>query len=80
VAEPRATFKLVVGEPADWEDALRLVAEHGLPRARVMAMPEGMTDEALKSRAAWLAERCQAEGLRLSPRLHVWLWGARRGV
>jgi 7-carboxy-7-deazaguanine synthase len=77
--EIRATFKLVVADPADWDDARRLIAEHELPRERVMLMPEGMTDEVLRSRAAWLAERCAAEGLRLSPRLHVWLWGARRG-
>ena len=25
-------------------------------------------------------EVCKREGFRLSPRLHVWMWGARRGV
>jgi 7-carboxy-7-deazaguanine synthase len=44
-----------------------------------MLMPEGMTKAVLEERSAWLADRCQREGLRLSPRLHVWLWGARRG-
>jgi len=78
-AEPRATFKLVVGTSTDWDDACRLIGEHDLPRERVMVMPEGMTDAVLKERAAWLAERCAERGLRLSPRLHVWLWGARRG-
>ena len=78
-AEPRATFKLVVGTPDDFDDACRLIEEHELPRERVMLMPEGMTDAVLKERAGWLAERCAERGLRLSPRLHVWLWGARRG-
>jgi 7-carboxy-7-deazaguanine synthase len=78
-AEPHATFKLVVGTSADWDDARRLIAEHDLPRARVMLMPEGMTDAVLRERAAWLAAVCAEQGLRLSPRLHVWLWGARRG-
>jgi len=27
-----------------------------------------------------LSELCKRHGFRLSPRLHVWLWGARRGV
>jgi len=80
VAEPRATFKIVVGDPPDAADALRLLAEHGVPRARVMLMPEGLTDAALRARAAELAELCKREGLRMSPRLHVWLWGAKRGV
>lgn len=79
-AEPRATFKLVVGAGADLEDALRLISAHAIPRERVMLMPEGMTDVVLRERATVLAEACKRHGLRMSPRLHVWLWGARRGV
>ena len=79
-AEPRATFKIVVGGPEDWRDASRLISEHRLARERVMLMPEGMTEPVLRERSAWLAEVCKREGLRLSPRLHVWMWGARRGV
>jgi organic radical activating enzyme len=78
-AEPRSTFKLVIGAPADWDDARRLISEHELPRERIMLMPEGMTDAVLRERAAWLADLCAEQGLRLSPRLHVWMWGARRG-
>ena len=79
-AEPNATFKIVVGEPPDLEEARRLIAEHEIPAGRVMLMPEGMTDEALRERAPELADACKRHGFRLSPRLHVWLWGARRGV
>lgn len=79
IAEPRATFKLVVADPKDYEDAQQLIRRHGIPAERVMLMPEGMTDQALRERSQWLAERCRQEGYRLSPRLHVWLWGARRG-
>jgi 7-carboxy-7-deazaguanine synthase len=28
----------------------------------------------------WLAEICKQEGFRFSPRLHVELWGNRRGT
>ena len=80
VAEPNATFKIVVGDPSDADDALRLIGEWSLPRERVMLMPEGLTDAAVRTRAVALAELCKREGLRLSPRLHVWMWGARRGV
>jgi organic radical activating enzyme len=78
--EPNTTFKIVVGDPPDPEDALRLIAGHGLPAARVMLMPEGLTDERVRAHAAGLAELCRRHGFRLSPRLHVWLWGAKRGV
>jgi 7-carboxy-7-deazaguanine synthase len=79
-AEPNAVFKIVVGDPPDEEDALRLIGEHALPRERVLLMPEGMTAEALQARARGLAALCAREGLRMSPRLHIWLWGAKRGV
>jgi len=79
-ADPNTTFKLVVGEDPDEADALRLLAEHRLPRERTVLMPEGLTDIALRARALRLAEVCKRENLRLSPRLHVWLWGAARGV
>jgi len=79
-ADPNTTFKLVVGDDPDTADALRLVVEAGLPRARVVLMPEGLTDAAVKAHALALAEVCRREGLRFGPRLHVWLWGARRGV
>ena len=78
--EPRATFKLVVGDPPDADDAERLLAEHQVPDERVMLMPEGLTDEAVRRHGAPLAALCVRHGWRLSPRLHVWLWGAKRGV
>lgn len=80
VAEANATFKLVVGDAPDPEDALRLIAEHELPAERVMLMPEGLTDERVRAHAAVLAGLCRRTGLRMSPRMHVWLWGAKRGV
>jgi 7-carboxy-7-deazaguanine synthase len=80
VAEANATFKIVVGDPPDPDDALRLIAEHGIPAARVMLMPEGLTDERVRAHAQALTELCKRTGFRMSPRLHVWLWGAKRGV
>lgn len=79
MADSRTTVKIVVAQGSD-DDALRLIREHGLPRERVMLMPEGLTDVVLRERALSLAALCIREGLRLSPRLHVWLWGAKRGV
>jgi organic radical activating enzyme len=80
LAEPNATFKIVVGEAPDEDDVLRLLEENAIPAGRVMLMPEGYTDAGLRDRAVALSEICKSHGFRLSPRLHVWLWGARRGV
>ena len=79
MSDPRTSVKIVVATGDD-DDALRLIREHELPRDRILLMPEGLTDVAVRARALTLAELCQREGLRLSPRLHVWLWGAKRGV
>ena len=79
-ADPNTVFKLVVGGDPDTEDALRLLSAHALPRDRVVLMPEGLTDAAVRGHALGLAEVCKREGLRFGSRLHVWLWGARRGV
>lgn len=79
MSDPRTTVKLVVARGDD-DDALRLIREYALPKDRVMLMPEGLSDTAVRERALELAPLCQREGLRLSPRLHVWLWGAKRGV
>jgi 7-carboxy-7-deazaguanine synthase len=49
-------------------------------RERVILMPEGIDPARLRERAVWLAEICKEEGFRFSPRLHVDLWGDRRGV
>jgi organic radical activating enzyme len=79
-AEPHATFKLVVSGAADAENAVRLIAVHRLPRERTLLMPEGLTDAAVRENAVAIAPVCVREGMRLGPRLHVWMWGARRGV
>jgi 7-carboxy-7-deazaguanine synthase len=80
LAEPNATFKIVVGEAPDEADVLRLLEENAIPAGRVTLMPEGYTNDGLRERAVALAELCKRHGFRLSPRLHVWLWGTRRGV
>jgi organic radical activating enzyme len=77
---PQATFKLVVGGESDARDAVRLLDEHRVPASRVMIMPEGLTDEAVRAHAPLVVELCKQHGFRMSPRLHIWLWGARRGV
>jgi 7-carboxy-7-deazaguanine synthase len=43
-------------------------------------MPEGTTRDALRERGLWIAELCKRFGYRFSPRLHVDLWGDKRGV
>jgi len=73
-------LKFVVQEPGDLVELRALVVMLDAPAERVILMPEGTDHETLRERAGWLAEVCKQEGFRFSPRLHVDLWGNRRGV
>jgi 7-carboxy-7-deazaguanine synthase len=80
MAEYEHQLKFVVAAPGDLAEVRTLVQTLAADRARVMLMPEGTDAETLRERSRWLAEICKEEGFRFSPRLHVALWGNRRGV
>ncbi len=46
----------------------------------VMLMPEGVDSVTLGSRSAWIIEICKHRGFRFCPRLHIALFGNRRGT
>ena len=73
-------LKFVIAQPDDLEEVRTLVSALQGDRSRVILMPEGVDSERLRERALWLAEICKQEGFRFSPRLHVDLYGNRRGV
>jgi 7-carboxy-7-deazaguanine synthase len=74
-------LKFVVAEPGDLDEIRRVVDKIGVrDAARVMLMPEGTDRETLRERSQWLVEAAKREGFRFSPRLHIELWGNRRGV
>lgn len=76
----RAAFKFVLTDPSDLDVVLELVADYDIPRHAVWLMPEGTTPEALAASSGWVAELAIAAGFNVSTRLHVLLWGDRRGV
>jgi 7-carboxy-7-deazaguanine synthase len=73
-------LKFVVSSPQDLEEVTGIREELDVPASNVVLMPEGIDREVLRDRALWLAEICKAHGYRFSPRLHIDLWGDRRGV
>jgi 7-carboxy-7-deazaguanine synthase len=73
-------LKYVVVSPADLEEIRALNASLKAPPSRVLLMPEGTGAAVLRERAIWIAEVCKREGWRYCPRLHVDLYGNRRGV
>ena len=73
-------LKFVVVSAGDLDEIQALVQGTGADKARVVLMPEGIDAAVLAERGRWLVEICKREGFRYSPRIHVDLWGARRGV
>ena len=73
-------LKFVIEKPGDMDEVRALIGALEADRSRVILMPEGTDRDRLRERAVWLAEICKREGFRFSPRLHVDLWGHRRGV
>ena len=52
----------------------------GVDPQRVLIMPEGVEAAVLHRRARLLVEPCMARGWRLSPRMHIDLFGDKRGT
>ncbi|MCU1260427.1 MAG: 7-carboxy-7-deazaguanine synthase [Bryobacterales bacterium] len=73
-------LKFVIAEARDLPEVKDLVASLSADRRKVVLMPEGIDPAVLHERALWLTEICKDEGFRYSPRLHVDLYGNRRGV
>jgi 7-carboxy-7-deazaguanine synthase len=73
-------LKFVIARPDDLAEVRELVRAFDADTAKVILMPEGIDAGVLRERGVWLAEICKHEGFRFSPRLHVDLWGNRRGT
>ena len=73
-------LKFVIADAADLEQVNAMVGDIGASRSRVVLMPEGVDSAILAERGRWLAEIAKREGFRMTPRLHIDLWGNRRGV
>ncbi len=83
VAEYPYQLKFVVNPEAgdDLGEIEALLRElPGVDPQRVLLMPEGVDSATLHRRARLLVEPCMARGWRLSPRLHIDLFGDTRGT
>ncbi|HEX2973433.1 MAG TPA: 7-carboxy-7-deazaguanine synthase QueE [Tepidisphaeraceae bacterium] len=80
-SSPEFQLKFVVAKEQDLAEIEKLLASlHGWKPADVLLMPEGVQAEVLASRMGWIVEVCKRTGFRYCPRLHVELFGNRRGT
>ncbi len=73
-------FKFVVCNASDLTEIKELICLLEVHGKRVILMPEGTDPVTLRERGRWLAELCMREGFRFSGRLHIELFGNRRGI
>jgi 7-cyano-7-deazaguanosine (preQ0) biosynthesis protein QueE len=73
-----AVFKFVATSPADLDEVQAMVDECGL--TDIWVMPEGTDAGTVTSGLVSLGPSVVARGWNLSSRLHILIWGDRRGV
>ena len=73
-------LKFVVMAASDLDEIRSLLRDTGGAASQTMLMPEGIQLETLRERAKWMVDICKLEGFRFSPRLHIDLFGNRRGT
>ena len=76
----KATFKFVVRDVSDFEEIYAIVEGFSIELDKVFIMPEGQDPETISTRVNELVDRVVWEGYNLTTRLHVLLWGSKRGV
>jgi 7-carboxy-7-deazaguanine synthase len=78
---PDFQLKFVLAEEKDLAEIDDILARlKGWEPADVLLMPEGIDAATLGSRAGWISEICKTRGFRFCPRLHVMLYGNKRGT
>ncbi len=75
-------LKFVISTEADLLEIQGLLTtlDCPIPPDRVLLMPEGRTMEELRQRGGWLVEVCRRTGHRFCHRLHIELFGNKRGT
>lgn len=75
-------WKFVISNEQDLMEAHEVLESIGttIEPSQVLLMPEGTSVEAIQGRYPLLIEACKKHGYRLSPRLHIDLFGNKRGT
>ncbi|PXF50176.1 7-carboxy-7-deazaguanine synthase [Gracilariopsis chorda] len=75
-----SVLKFVVDGPSDLDEINDIVQKLGVHPNRVYLMPQGTNSETIRKRGRWLVDVCIEHGFQYTHRVHVELWGDKRGV
>lgn len=76
----KSDFKFVIESDADFAEMQQLVSDFGIRHDRVFLMPKANSIDELDANSNRVADFCKDHGFRFSDRLHIRLFGAKRGV
>ena len=79
-ALPAAVFKFVARTADDVEAAAVIARQHAVGANRVYIMPEGADVDSLSAHTRIIAPCVEAHGFSLAPRMHIAMFGQKRGV
>ncbi len=78
--QEKTYYKFVIDKPNDLKELKHFMKKHKLSQNKIILMPQGITREEIAKKSQWLAKICKKENWRYSTRLHIELWGNKRGV
>ena len=74
-------LKFVVERKKDLDEVRAVIGQlRNVDSAKVMLMAQGIYQEELVRKAQWIVESCRQYGYSYTPRLHIQLFGNRRGT
>jgi 7-carboxy-7-deazaguanine synthase len=77
---PDYQLKPVISTIADLVEVEELQKILDIPNNMVYLMPEGLTPDQLTKRRQWLSELCTKRGYNFTDRMHIIIYGDKRGV
>ena len=73
--------KFVVDQREDFDEIEEILGRlENVDRSRVLIMGQGKTRSELRDKTKWIIEACKEYGFGYTPRLHIELFGNRRGT
>ncbi len=76
----KAVFKFVISNEEDLVEVLEICERYTLDAEKVYLMPEGINRKELTDRQLWLVEICKKYNFKYTDRLHIHIFGDKRGV
>lgn len=77
---PKSNFKFVVDTPQDLDEIQNLIQKFDIDSKKIYLMPQGVNPKILRKKQQWLIEICKQYGFNYTDRLHILVYGEKRGV